>query len=402
MLNIIHFTLAKQGIRMMTFEDSANSSENLEDKFHQDAIRQTGLTDFGDPYYKEGLGELIRSMEKEGIANPTGEVTMHYLIINALIQRLQFIEALKQSPELFQHSLIPPIIIIGLPRTGTTFLHRLLCLDPANRGVPLWELMNPLPVIGGPDLRRENIKSPVEPDEKSGSSMDHMHYFSVDDPEECIFLLLLTFVSALYSTIIPVRGYTKWMLSKEHIKAYQEYRSLLKVLQGAKPEHRLTLKAPFHTWNIKTLYTTIPEAIIIQTHRNPVEVCGSVCSVASAAWDGKIKPDYNLAWLGREQLQNLKAMVASILTFREKNPDVVHDIYYDQFVNDPKSTVKSIYNHFSLPWSSDFEERLETYIIENPKDKHGKHNYSLESFGLNKSIINDQFSDYNAMFGLAQ
>lgn len=152
-----------------------------EKHLHRAAMKETGLTDFGDPYYREGLLTLIESAGKDANLHVLGRAIMHGTIVVFLSNRLLLAEARRQTPEVFQRPVIPPIIIVGLPRSGTTLLHRMLALDPAHRGAPSWELACPLP-SGTPDRRRELAYKGDRFMQQLHPGRDRIHYSRIDVP----------------------------------------------------------------------------------------------------------------------------------------------------------------------------------------------------------------------------
>ena len=140
------------------------------------AVKETHLTDFGDPYHREGLLRLLESAEEDAGLHLVGRLAFREVIVNSLANRLLLVEARKRAPEVFERPLVPPIVVLGIPRSGTTFLHRLLALDPANRGVPLWDLVRPLPPTdGGPDRRRHIVARRLTSREKIPSDEGPKH-----------------------------------------------------------------------------------------------------------------------------------------------------------------------------------------------------------------------------------
>jgi hypothetical protein len=370
-----------------------------EETLSSEAIKETGLTDFGDPYYREGLLALLASAEKDANLHFLGRLAMHKLVATYLSNRLLLAEARKRTPELFRQHLIPPLIIVGLPRTGSTFLHRMLALDPAHRGIPAWELLRPFPT-GSVDRRRELADREIKLQRKVNPSMDRIHLTDPDQPEECMVMQGTTFCSVFFFAMAPVYGYAYWFPSHDQTKAYAEYHSLLQVLQTVEPERRLTLKAPAHTGALPALFQTIPDALIIQTHRDPVQACISANSIFYSTWS-MVTREIDVPKMAETLITTLERMVAVSLTFRETNPHVIYDVYYDQLVADPVDTVRGIYDHYGLAWSGDYEEKLKGYVRDNPQGKHGKHNYSPEDFGLTDIAIARRFAEYSERFGLA-
>lgn len=369
-----------------------------EETLSNEAVKETGLTDFGDPYYREGLLALLVSAEKDANLHFLGRIAMRKLVAIYLSNRLLLAEARKRTPELFQQHLIPPIIVLGLPRTGSTFLHKMLALDPAHRGVPAWELLRPLPT-GTEDRRREFADRELKRQRKVNPRLDRIHLIGPDEPEECMVLQGTTFSSAFFFVMAPVYGYADWGISYDQTKAYEEYHSLLQVLQMVEPKRRLTLKAPAHTGALPTLFQTIPDALIIQTHRNPVEACTSACSLFYWTWS-TVTRSIDVPRMAEALTDILQRMAVVSLRFHETNPDVIYDVYYEQLVSDPVSAVRCIYNHFGLAWTDEYEERLRVYVKDHHQGKHGRHNYCPEDFGLTDNSLAKRFAEYSEIFGI--
>jgi Sulfotransferase family len=367
------------------------------------AVRATGLSEFGDGYHREGLLRLLESVEEDAALHLSGQLTFRETIVGSLINRLLLTEAYKRSPEIFRKPLKPPIIVLGLPRSGTTFLHRLLAMDPAHRAVPWWELARPLPGPGSngkSDRRRQIFQKKLRRLQKLTPDLDSKHYTRVDTPEECIWLLASTFLSPLFWALAPVYGYLDWYMNQDRLQAYYEYRLLLQVLQDADPTRRLVLKSSTHTGAVETLLRTIPGSLLIQTHRNPVETTASLASLF-----------YSLHSRTTERL-DVRRMTETILGFhehqiarnlqaRDAHPGALFDVYYDRLVADPIGTVRDIYDHYDLAWSEEFEERLSCYLRQNPRGKHGAHLYAPENFGQTKDTISRRFAAYIERFELA-
>jgi hypothetical protein len=366
------------------------------------AVKATGLTEFGDGYHREGLLRLLESVENDAALHLSGQLAFREAIVGSLINRLLLAEACKQNPETFQKPLKSPIIVLGLPRSGTTFLHRLLAMDPAHRAVPWWELARPVP---GPDSdeqsdrRRQVFQKKLHRRQKVAPDFDRKHYTRVDTPEECTWLLANTFLSPLFWGFGPVYGYLEWYKNQDRLQAYYEYRLLLQVLQAVDPTRRLALKAPSHTGAVEALLQTVPGALLIQTHRNPAETSASLTSLF-----------YSLHSLTTERL-DVRRMTEAILSLqehqiernlaaRDTHPGALFDVYYDRLVDDPIGTVRDIYVHYDLAWSEEFAERLNSYVQQNPRGKHGAHRYAPEDFGQTGDAISKRFAAYIERFEL--
>ena len=373
-----------------------------EEALVQAAVKETGLTDFGDSYYRESLLRLLESAENDAALHLSGQVALREVIVGSLINRLLLTEACKQTPETFRKPLKSPIIVLGLPRSGTTFLHRLLAMDPAHRAVPWWELARPLPDADSDkqsDRRRQVFQKKLDRRQKLAPDFDRKHYTRVDTPEECIWLLANTFLSPLFWAFAPVYGYLDWYKNQDRLQAYYEYRLLLQVLQGADPTRRLALKSSTHTGAVETLLQTVPGALLIQTHRNPVETSASLVSLFYSV-HSRMTELLDVRRMTEAILSFHEHQIARNLAARDAHPGALFDVYYDRLVADPIGTVRDIYDHYDLAWSEEFAERLNYYLQLNPNGKHGAHRYAPETFGQTGEAISERFAAYIERFEL--
>lgn len=368
------------------------------DALEDAASHATGLADFGDPYYREGLERLAASANVDACLNPYGRLLLRRVVGEALQNRLRFVREQRANPALFATPLRPPLIVLGLPRTGTTFLHRLLAVDPAHRAVPYWELVGAVP--RGPDdtpaRRRRRAQEHLRPRRWFTPELDAVHYIRVDTPEECMFMLSLTFESLVYWVLAPAYGYLDWYQARDRRKKYREYALLLRALQAAAPE-RLVLKAPAHTDALDALLDAVPEAVLVQTHREMVATASSWCStnyatqaVATAAPDLERAVRANVGLLERVLERNLAA--------RERVPGRVVDVRYRDLVADPIATVERIYAHAGWKVSEPLRDALRAYVERNPQGKHGRHRYGPERFGLDPAELRARFLAYEDRF----
>ncbi|UCD98595.1 MAG: sulfotransferase [Chloroflexota bacterium] len=362
------------------------------------AINQTELTDFGDPYFREGLQQLLNSAEEDANLHPLGRLIFINMVTNFMVQRLRMVETRTKEQKIFKQPLIPPLIIIGPARSGTTFLHNLLAQDPAHRALPQWLLMYPFPEGPGNDnspdprlIKAEQglrFRLPLLP------GLDSIHYSRADSFEEDIIMLGLTLHSLVFFTLFPVYSYQEWYLKQEELSMkYREYRWLLQVFQDQESERRLTLKAPAHTGSLAAILEEVPQAKLIMTHRDPVACISSACSLLYTFHLG-VADEIDIQRMAKLLLRSYETLGKRNIAFREDNLDVIFDVYYDNLVSDPIGTVQGIYSHLDLPWPEDHETVLKDYIARNKKDKHGKHRYSPSDFGLEKAEVTERMKFY--------
>lgn len=380
------------------------------DRLCKAAVRQAGLSDFGDDYFRVGLEKLVESTEQDADLNMIGRFGLKEAIEQQLVNRLKLVEMEKQAPEIFEQPLIPPLIVIGFPRSGTTLLHRLLALDPAGRAIPLWELSSPLPegltkgqgahLITDPADRAKRQKKMEEQMKirlSLSEGLDQKHFIRADSPEECMFMLGQTFQTMLYWVTAPVYGYVEWYGRQSRDKKYADYRRLLQVLQAVDPAKRLILKAPAHTGGLGELLDNVPEALVIQTNRDPVACTNSLNSLF-ATTQSVVTEQLDVQRMAAANLNLMDVELSRNQAGRKRHPGRVLDIHYDDLVADPIATIRMIYDHFNLSWTAELEKAMMNYIAENPKGKHGRHHYNSADFGLTDEAIQERFAPFLAGF----
>ena len=363
------------------------------------AAQNTGLSDFGPAIYEEPLEKLCRSANEDANLNPLGRMILAQTIITqlenrALMQRLRA----QNAPEL-RTELIPPIIVTGLPRTGTTALHRLLASDPAHAAIPYWQLNRPIARTPEDTIekRRAEVEQTVALRAALTPELDKIHLIRADIPEECMFVTASSMQSRLYWNLAPVYGFMKWYNTADRTDKYCEYTEWLRLFQASYPGKRLVLKAPDHVDGLDALMTTLPDAIIVQTHRDMVEQFGSYLSLARATKE--------LAVNELDKARDLEAVLALTDTSiarnfaaREANPNRIIDIRYTDLIEDPLGTVASIYNQAGLSVSRSAQDALNAHQRGNQKGKRGQHIYDLDEYGMTTVFVQERYAEYMSAF----
>ena len=367
-------------------------------EYMESVSRRIGLSDYGDGYFKEGFERLLESYRADTDLTLVGEILQRTAIERSLENRLRYIEYRRKNPEVFQRRPVPPIIVMGLPRSGTTFLHRLLGADPRNRGLYLWELIHPAPSMNGPDRRRfvAAIESGIA--RSLMIHMDHIHVIADSEYEECIWLTLTTFHSLAFYVMAPVFSYVEWFRRQPQLRIYEEYLELLKIFQAQTPTRRLTLKAPAHTGSLPEIRRVIPEAILVQTHRNPLDVMNSLNSLMYFA-HCTVSKQVDVRKMAECNLGILESEIQRNLLSRKDSGIAVHDIFYEEILVDPFAVVLKLYNAHGIEMTPEAENRMRQFIAMNPQHKHGTHKYRPADFGIPKTRIADAFHEYMKEFG---
>lgn len=361
----------------------------------QAAMQEEGADDFGDGYHREGLQALVDAVEHEPSIHTAGRLHLRSLIVRELVTRLRLRRACQRDPALARGPTLAPIVVCGLPRSGTTFLHRLLAEAGDARSLPLWELMEPLPGPG-PDRRLATARARMERlSALSGDVLDAQHFIRAELPDECGHLFKCTFFSSIYWQA-PLHRYLDWYLRADPGPAYHDYRSLLGVLD--RPGRRLVLKDPFHARHLSSLFEVLPEANVVVTHRDPVEVVPSfhkltlsMHRVFSDEVDVPRTVEANTRWLHDLVQRSLDAR-PRLAAAR------IVDVGYRELVADPVGVVARIHDRFGLELDTPTRQRLERYVARNPQRQHGDNPYRAEDYGQRTAALAERFAAYRARF----
>ncbi len=370
------------------------------------ACRRTGLNDFGDPGFEEPLRRLLRSIETEAHLTQIGRFAARADLVRMLVNRLQLQRDRHQHPEIAAQEIRRPLFITGLPRSGSTLLHGLLAQDPANRVPFNWETMypSPPPERAGPDVdRRIDItERQIRWFQWWAPEFRKIHPVGARLPEECVVILSHSFLSYQFSSSYDVPSYQSWLDEQDLRPAYRFHRKFLQQLQWRCAGERWVLKAPPHLPGLHALFAVYPDARVIFTHRDPLEVVASVASlhvVLRRAFSNAVDPRR----VGPQVTRMLAGDIERGLAARDNGcapAERFLDIAYSPLLADPIATVRCIYAYFDLALTPTVETRMRQFLAENAQDKYGRHEYSLMQFGLDADRERERYRDYRERFGL--
>jgi len=370
------------------------------------ALKQTSLNDFGDLSFREPLKRLLKSVESEARLNLMGRLATRHDVIRLLANRLRMEEDRKRNPGIAEEEIRRPIIITGLPRTGTTLLHNLLSIDPASR-IPLtWETVYPSPPPEATtylaDRRIRLVDGQIRWFHRLVKGFNRIHPVGARLPEECLVIFSHSFLSYQFETTHRLPSYLEWLEAQDLRYAYHCHRRFLQHLQWRCPGERWVLKAPAHMFDFEAMFSAYPDACVVMTHRNPLEVTPSNASL-TATLRSAFSDDIDPYEVGPECSQRWANAIGKALRSRDRAcapPDRFLDIYYVDLVADPVGAVRKVYATFDLPFPNALEERIREFIGRNPKDRFGKHQYSLEDFGLDAEEERRRYAPYRERFRL--
>ncbi len=367
-----------------------------------EACAATGLADFGDERFREGLRLLVESYLANGFEARRLRRERRRLV-QLLATRLRVEEALRRHPEIRERQIRAPTFLTGFPRTGTSALFNLLAMDPAARPLLLWEGIFPDPLEGlapgQADPRLEALRAHYERGKEKNPEFTKIHEVRADGPEECVLLLAHTFCDVQMGIEPLLEPYGSWFQAQDLRAPYAYYHDLLRMLDWQRPGERWLLKSPAHLWALDVLVERFPDAGIVLTHRDPLEILGSYCSMMAALMTGR--EAFDARALGPVVLEYLARSMERALAVREQSDRRRFlDVDYQAFVADPVAAVERIYAAFALPLPPRALKAMRAHVGAHPQHRHGEHAYSLESYGLRPEQVRERLADYAARFGL--
>ncbi len=361
-----------------------------------------GLSDFGNDDFRDGLAALCATYDRNNWTEK-GRKRNRRRTVGLLTTRLKITDAFKRHPEILERPIPKPMVLTGLPRSGTSALFNLLGEDPDARPLRLWEAQFPDPLDdlqpGAPDPRRAMIDEYQKHMNEKNPEFAKIHFASADTPEECVLIHAYALHGVQLGVEIMLEPYGSWFRAQDLRSLYRYYADLLRLLDWQRPGNRWLLKAPAHMWAIDALIETMPDVSIVWSHRNPIACTASICSMTQTLF-GKTM-DIDPAELGPVVMDWYATSLERGLAVRDRSdPARFVDVSHDDFVADSMGQVEQIYAHFDMPLSDAAAGAMNAYIAGHPKDKHGKHEYDLATYGLTLEQVNERFASYVARFGI--
>jgi hypothetical protein len=373
-----------------------------------EARRRTRLYNFDDPPIEPVLSILADSLEREAGLHPLGRFLMRAHLRGLLEGRLRLAEIWGRQSEALSASVIQgPVFITGMPRSGSTFLHELLAEDPANRAPQVWEVMFPVPDLrakpGRCDPRIRRAAACLWWFRQFAPRADSVHPIRARSPQECSAIQSHTFLSEEFVTTCRIPGYEAFLHSTDLAPAYAWQRRFLQYLQLDAPTKRWVLKSPDHVYGLEELFSIFPDAVIIQTHRNPVEVLRSSCQLVEVL-QRLFAPPVDRDQIAAHEARMLSQAMERFIRFRDDHPELANrfiDVTYSELVADPLGVVRRLYQHLQVPLTEVATDRMRRLISN--RSRYGRRYPipTLAELGLDVLAEARRFEHYCARFGVS-
>src|SRR5690606_32894654 len=331
-----------------------------------------------------------------------GRITVRELVVSLLENLLLLERERAATPAIESARIAAPVFVVGLPRTGTTLLHGLLAEDPANRAPATWEVMYPATPAEPAAIERARRRTAVRLGwaNRLAPEFKRIHPIAPDLPQECIAITAQAFASIQFHTTHSVPSYQDWLEQDSQDLGYAFHRRLLQHLEARAPGRRWVLKAPGHLFGLDALLRQYPDARIVQTHRDPLKVIASMASLATVlkrAFSTRADPHE----IGRDWTERWAGALERFLAIRDRaRPEQFLDVDYESLERAPLAAVERIYSFLGWPLTPEARAAMERFLAANPKNKHGKHRYTLEEYGLDRDTWLGRFRPYCERFSI--
>jgi hypothetical protein len=371
------------------------------------ARRKTGLSDFGADSFREGLSVLLAALEAEAGLSALGRVSTQQFVLQLLANRLRIEDLFARHPEIADERIDRPLIIAGLPRTGTTHLHNLISRHPGLRSLPYWESLEPVPVAGekpardGRDPRIVRCERGLEFLHKVMPLFPAMHEMTWDAVHEEIQLLAIEFSTMLFESSYDIPSYRDWYLRTDQRPAYRYLHRTLQALQWLRGPRRWVLKSPQHLEQLAPLIETFPDATIVQTHRDPLRITASLCTMiayGSRMQAAQIDPHAKGRYWARRVEDLLRGSIEGRVHLPEER---VIDVHFQEFMKDDLAMAERVLSHANVPVDDGSRAAMRDYLDASPRGRHGRIAYSLEDLGLDPAERRAALRFYSDHFGVA-
>ncbi|WP_436776424.1 sulfotransferase family protein [Yinghuangia sp. YIM S09857] len=365
-----------------------------------DAASASGYDDFGPGDFREGLGVLLDSLERDGDLAAETDAAVVADLRRRLVNRLEVEAWYKEHPEIDDVAVHGPVDIIGLPRTGTTALGDMLSLDPQFRCLTGWEQHQPVPPpVFGQEHRDPRREAFAHRQEQLFDQRQAMHIVEIDATMEDTDTLGMAFHGQQMT--LPVAGYRAWWRRADLTETYAYHRRVVKLLGSRKPPELWLFKAPHHKFHVEALVRAYPDIRFVMTHRDPAKVVPSYTSLVSTVFPAAAG-ERDLHALGAEVSEHLREGMERAIEQRARvGEDRFLDVHHRDLVRDPQGTVRKIYEWLGLELTPDTARTIFTWQEKHAMGAAGTHRYTAEQFGLTKDRIRADYDFYIRRFDVA-
>ena len=369
------------------------------------ATAQTGLRDFGPGEFRAPLDALCRAMDAEASFSTMGRVSQFSQLTAFAVNRLRIEQYIKDHPDALEVPIHRPIVIAGLPRSGTTHLHNLISADPALRSLPWWESLEPVPPpeeAGITEGRIQRAKDGLAIMKSAMPHYDRMHEMTWDHVHEEIHLLATSFSTMLFDCSAVMPSWRSYYKQHDQTPHYQYLKRVLQVLAHQRPpRQRWVLKSPQHLEQIGPLMNVFDDATVVFTHRDPVSITASFATMICYSARMSATHPIDVHTIGQWWAQLIEDMLQACAGDRDLVPSEQSiDVLFHEFMSDDVAMVERIYKLAEQPFTPDVKAAMDAYMAAHPRGRHGRVIYNLADFGMTPQERRQSLSFYTDRFAV--
>jgi hypothetical protein len=365
------------------------------------ALKRAGREGFADRSFVQPLRQLIASCNTESDLNALGRNAVRFEIRRSLHNLLEFERRERVDPAVLARPIERPIFITGMPRSGSTFLHRLLVRDPAVAAPLSWRLVHPHPSAAGrlgESLHRARVQAQFYLMRLLAPELNSLHEVAAGEPEECTDITAQVFQSLRYDSVYRVPSYQSWLQRHGHLEAYRFHRRFLQHLDAQEPGRRWILKSPDHVFALDDIRAVYPDAHWVFIHRDPVAVLASVARLTEVL-RRPFAHHVDLAEIGQQVCASWLDGARRMMRAAAASGSILH-LHYREIVSDPEKTVARLFRHAGHAAGGDAARRMRRWLGNRSNRRHRPRRYNLGSFGLDPEGLREQFKPYTDAFGI--
>ena len=387
----------------MTNEDRLNG-----DRLVAEAAAQSGVDDLGEASWTEGFDRLLASLRDEARLHEIGVEVAATELVAYLANRIEIVRWRAEHPTVADGTVDEPIFIVGQPRTGTTILHDVLAQDPALRAPLTWEVDRPVPPPDpglADDPRVAEVQASIEMTDAVVPGFTDFHPMGARLAQECVRITGSEFSSMIFPVQYRVPGYNRWLLHEADLApAYRWHRRFLQHLQSPAPDVQWLLKSPAHLWHLDALAAEYPDAVIVQTHRDPLKVIAST-SALSAHLRRMVTDDIDLTEVAADYADDVFVGLRRGMDARRRRVvprERIVDVHFQDFIADPLAVVGQIYTALGRELTDEVEQAMRAFLEANPGDGGGGGTrYRFADTGLDADELRERCADYQTEYDVA-
>ncbi|KHK89131.1 hypothetical protein LK12_22480 [Novosphingobium malaysiense] len=371
-----------------------------------EAQRRAGLDDFGTGEWREGLERALAEFDEAGFS-PAGAIAAREFLLANLVARLRTVEGFKANPQAMARPIVRPMIVTGIVRSGTTALHKLLAVDPQFQGAEHW-------LCAAPQPRPPRAEWADNPDFITAkAALDAMiavapevlddHGMAVDTVEESLNILSHCFHSNMLPSQFDIPRYDAWFKSTDDTFSYRYLADVMRLIGANDPDRTWLLKNPTDTFSLAEILEVFPDAMIVQTHRDPLQAVPSIVNLLRGAhrmFRGEENIDYPKIFAREQEMWALAMERADAV--KDANPGRVFDVDFRHFVKNQMEVVRKIYDHFGLELRPEVENAMQDWLDAHPRKSSTMQRFTPEDFGASTEELKQRYAAYRERYGYAQ